>query len=280
MANKVILVVLDGLNYQTANECLGFVQALRKEGQATQYRMQCELPSMSRPLYETILTGTRPAVNGIVNNQITRLSNQTSIFSLAKQAGLTTAAAAYHWVSELYNRTPYEPRRDRFTHDPSLTIPYGCFYHADHYPDSHLLIDAEMLRRRHDPDFLLVHPMNIDDTGHRHGVDSSSYRNSARHLDGELSHYLPTWIAAGYQIIITADHGMNADRSHGGILPEETEVPFITIGERFSHDSALTPAQTDICGTICELLEIAQHSKPVTQGLLTLPEVRHAVSYL
>jgi len=266
MAKKVILVVLDGLNYQVGQACMGFLQALCEQDMARLYKLQCELPSMSRPLYECILTGTPPVENGIVHNHVTRLSNQQSIFSLAKASGLTTAAAAYHWFSELYNRTPWDAARDRHSHDESLLIQHGIFYCVDHYPDCHLFNDAEFLRRQYDPDFLLVHPMNIDDAGHKAGLDSSKYRNTSRHCDMALSEYLPRWIDAGYQILITADHGMNEDRSHGGVLPEERDVPLWVIGDRFSMSEA-EPLQTDLCGTICQLLG-APHDKPLCRELL------------
>ncbi len=268
MSNKVILVVLDGLEYNTAAQCMGFLHALKEQGKATLYKLQCELPSMSRPLYETILTGTLPIESGIVHNHVVRNSTQTSVFSLARENSLTTAAAAYHWFSELYNCAPYDAARDRYTEAPEQLIQYGCFYHQDHYPDSHLYLDAEWLRRKYDPDFLLVHPMNIDDAGHRTGFDSAHYRNTARHSDMSLSYHLPEWIAAGYQILITADHGMNSDKSHGGTLPEERDIPLFVIGERFSHQADCSPAQTEICGVVCDLLGIKNHQKPVANGLL------------
>jgi predicted AlkP superfamily pyrophosphatase or phosphodiesterase len=59
---------------------------------------------LSRPLYECILTGVPPIDSGIVHNNVARLSSQRSIYHYARDAGLKTAAAAYHWVSELYNR--------------------------------------------------------------------------------------------------------------------------------------------------------------------------------
>ncbi len=172
MTDKVILIVLDGLAYKTAEQCMGFVQSLGEQGHATLYKIQCELPSMSRPLYETILTGVSPAVSGIVHNQVVRNSNQQSVFSLAREAGLSTAAAAFHWFSELYNESPYNPVRDRHTADTEQLIQYGTFYHDGKYPDGHLYLDAELLRRRYDPDFLLVHPMSIDQAGHRSGLDA------------------------------------------------------------------------------------------------------------
>lgn len=59
---------------------------------------------------------------------------------------------------------------------------------------------------------------------------------------------------------------MNNDRSHGGILPEERQVPFYTFGSAFSlADAAIR--QTDICGTVCQLLGVA-HDKSVCTELL------------
>ncbi len=268
MVNKTILVVLDGLAYDVAQQCMGFLHALKEQQIASIYKMQCELPSMSRPLYETILTGVTPALSGIVNNQVARNSNQKSVFSLARGEGLTTAAAAFHWYSELYNQSPYNAVRDRHTDDPDKLIQYGCFYHGEHYADSYLYLDAESLRQRYDPDFLLIHPMNIDNAGHKEGVDSAHYRNTVRNSDCELSKYLPTWIEQGYQVIITADHGMNDDKSHGGSLSKERDIPFFVIGNRFSHQPSCAPKQTEICGVICELLGIENHNKAITDNLL------------
>lgn len=267
MASKVILVILDGLNFEVARHALGHLQAYCNAGRATLYKLECELPSLSRPLYECILTGVAPIDSGIVHNDVVRLSNQRSIFHYARAAGLSTAAAAYHWMSELYNRAPFDAARDRHTQAPELPIQNGHFYYADHYPDSHLFADAESLRLRHSPDFLLVHPMNIDDAGHKHGLDTAQYRNSARRADIILADYLQTWLEAGYQVLVTADHGMNNDRSHNGILPEEREVPLFVLGEAFSLDTGAQPRQTELCGTICELLGVP-HDKPLCKELL------------
>ncbi|UOO80994.1 alkaline phosphatase family protein [Uruburuella testudinis] len=264
--NKVILVLLDGLNADTGRNCMGYLQALCQDQKGRCYTLECELPSMSRPLYECVLTGIAPHISGVYHNNIVRLSREQSIFHYARQAGLKTAAAAYHWVSELYNAAPFDAGRDRHTADETLPIQYGHFYYADHYPDSHLFDDAEHLRRAYAPDFLLVHPMNIDDAGHKAGFDSAAYRNAARKADIYLSHYLQTWLDDGYQVIVTADHGMNNDKSHGGILPEEREVPLYVFGSAFSLAGA-DIRQTEICGTVCALLGAA-HDKPLCRELL------------
>jgi len=267
MKHKVILVILDGLSCEVARHALGHLHACCEVGRGAMYTLNCELPSLSRPLYECILTGVAPIDSGIVSNRTVRLSSQRSIFHYAREAGLSTAAAAYHWISELYNRAPFDAPRDRHTDAPELPIQHGHFYYADHYPDSHVFADAESLRLRHRPGLLLVHPMNIDDAGHKHGLDSPQYRNSARTADTLLADYLQAWLDDGYQVLVTADHGMSLDRSHNGLLPQEREVPLFVLGNAFSLNRAARPEQTELCGTICTLLGVA-HDKPVCAELL------------
>ena len=96
MKHKVILVVLDGLNHDVARHAMGHLQAYVSAGRATLYKLTCELPALSRPLYECILTGVPPIESGIVHNNVSRLSHQRSVFHYAREAGLSTAAAAYH----------------------------------------------------------------------------------------------------------------------------------------------------------------------------------------
>ncbi|MBJ6361800.1 alkaline phosphatase family protein [Paenibacillus sp. GCM10012307] len=227
---KLIVVVLDGLRYDAARKYLGYVEHLVEQGIASCYPVQSELPSLSRPLYEVLLTGTPVARNGIAANHVVRLSHEQSVFHLASQAGLTTAAAAYHWVSELYNSAPFNLIADRHQHDADKAIQHGIFYFEDHYPDTHLFLDAEYLRTTYDPDFLYIHSMNIDDAGHKHGGESKQYEGAVRIADGILASLVPLWTAQGYQVIVTSDHGMNAMGQHGGTEPEERNVPLYVWG--------------------------------------------------
>jgi len=45
------------------------------------------------------------------------------------------------------------------------------------------------------------------------------------------------------------------------------------IGDRFSHQAGWAPKKTEICGIICELLGLLEHSKPVTENLLVHEEI-------
>ncbi|NER82572.1 MAG: nucleotide pyrophosphatase [Leptolyngbya sp. SIO1D8] len=258
MSKRVILVILDGLRFDVAHSSMGYLGHLIETAQASFYRVQAELPTLSRPLYEVLLTGTPVSINGIGANDVVRLSHQQSVFHQAIQAGLTTAAAAYAWFSELYNRCPFEPWRDRDQHSPHSPIQHGRFYWEDNYPDSHLFADAEMLRQAHEPDFMLVHSMGIDHAGHCYGSDTKEYRGSALGADSLLSHYVPRWRAAGYTLLITADHGMNADGQHGGILPDVRDVPLFLVGSHVELEETQLPvSQLAIAPLICQLLGIS-----------------------
>lgn len=264
--SKLILIILDGLEYHVAKNCMGFLQGVCENKQGKLYKVKSELPSSSRPLYETILTGAKPVVSGIVNNHNNSMSKEKSIFHYAKDANLKAGASAYYWVSELYNKTPFDKIFDRHIEDEKLTIPYGHFYFEDSYPDSHLLGDAENLRCKHNLDFTLIHPMNIDDIGHKFSRNSKEYRNVTRNMDTILSHFLFKWLQEGINIVITSDHGMNDDFSHGGSLDCEREVPLFVFGNAFSYENAEIK-QTEICGICCEILGI-KHDKAVCKKIL------------
>ncbi|WP_370514570.1 alkaline phosphatase family protein [Endozoicomonas sp. OPT23] len=268
-SEKVILIILDGLNYEVARDCLGNLMAYVELFKARLFKLRCELPSLSRPMYETIITGTRPIDHGVVHNDIIRNSRIESIFSLARSQKLTTAAAAFHWVSELYNDCPFEMMEGRYQNDPEQLIQHGIFYWQEQYPDSHLFADAEHLRVNNDPDFLLIHPMNIDHAGHRSGLLSADYHLAAKTVDTVLAEYMQKWLPLGYQILVTSDHGMNAECNHGGTTREEREVPLFLLGDSFSWLDDLQPEQLHICGIVCETLGIRDHGKllPSRPGL-------------
>jgi predicted AlkP superfamily pyrophosphatase or phosphodiesterase len=230
MARPVVLVLIDGLGYETAVERLGYMEGLAAAGAARRWRMRTALPSLSRPLYETVHTGVAPHEHGITSNDTVRLSSQPSVFSVARAAGRTTAAASYYWFSELYNRAPFDAVQDIETDDPAQTIQHGRFYqHAD-FPDSELFHRAALLSARFKPDFLLVHPMGADTIGHRFGGKSKQYETVALQIDNLLAVHVPRWREAGYEVMVTADHGMDENGNHGGSVDIHCLVPFYYVG--------------------------------------------------
>jgi predicted AlkP superfamily pyrophosphatase or phosphodiesterase len=269
MSHKTIMILLDGCCYDTATENLGYLEHLVSIGKGTKLRVLGELPSLSRPMYETLMTGLPVDEHGITNNHLIRCSNQISIFDLCKNYKMTTAASAYHWISELYVRAPFQPLMDRVQLKAVSKIQHGIYYFEDQYPDSHVYSDAEFLRQQFEPDFLLVHPMNIDDAGHKYGSTSSEYHQSVAIENILLSTVLPIWMNAGYQIMVTADHGMNEHHLHGGNSEQQRMVPLYLFSDKFVKgihtDQCLS--ELFIAPLLCKMLKMepAPGMRPLSQ---------------
>ena len=225
--NRLVVLLVDGLRADTARRCMGYLLALEEAGRARWSTLQCALPSLSRPLYATVISGRRPVDHGILSNDNVGVRLDDTLFDDVAAHGGTSAAAAYDWFYELLAGERFAPARHRTAACAARGVVAGSWYWEDDYPDSHLLVDAEDLRRRHAPDLLFVHPMGLDNAGHVHGGESSAYDLAARKLDMALALLAPHWLADGYDIVVTSDHGMGADRMHGGGAPEEREVPFV-----------------------------------------------------
>ncbi|MBK8780469.1 MAG: alkaline phosphatase family protein [Anaerolineales bacterium] len=255
---KVILVLSDALRYDVAKENMGFLGHLVEKKLASLYKITGELPSMSRPMYETIHTGLPSSEHGVVANSIVRLSTQPNIFRSVKEAGKVTAAAAYYWYSELYNRMPYDHIDDKETDDELLNIQHGRFYTEDEYPDVELFASAAHLVRKFSPDYLLLHPMGMDYYGETYGSDTKEYRNHAIYQDSKLAPLLMEWRELGYTVFVTGDHGINVDGGHGGTTHQQRTVPFFVIqpnGQgRGEVDESVSHMQ--IAPTVLNLLDI------------------------
>jgi predicted AlkP superfamily pyrophosphatase or phosphodiesterase len=256
--DKVILVLSDALRYDAAVAGMGYLGHLVESGLASLYKIVGELPGQSRPMYETIHTGLPSSQHGIVANSIVRLSDKPNLFRIVSNADKVTAAAAYFWFSELYNRIPYDRVNDREVDDPILPIQHGRFYTEDEYPDTELFASAGMLVRRFSPDYLLVHPMGMDYTGETFGADSSQYRNHAIQQDMWLAPLLLEWMGLGYNILVTGDHGINRDGAHGGSAPDQREVPLYLIlpDHAGQGDTGQIASHLQITPTVLKLLSL------------------------
>lgn len=256
--NKLILVLVDGLGHETAVREMGYLEGAVAHGTARRWRLDCALPSLSRPLYETVHTGLAPHDHGIVSNDIVRPSSCESVFSVVRAAGGRTAAAAYSWFAELYNGVPHDPVLGREVDDAEALIQHGRFYTEDDTPDIELMRTGAMLAARLSPDYLLIHPMGCDHAGHVHGGESPQYRRQAAKMDNLLSLFVPGWLAAGHTVAVTADHGMDADGRHGGTKPETCAVPFYLLGDRARPGGdAGAASQLSVAPTLVTLMGLA-----------------------
>ena len=249
--NRILFVLLDGLAASTARQCLSYPQALEEAGQARYSELECFLPPLSRPTYATLLCGLPPIKSGIMHNDDKRACPAPTIFASAQKAGLVTAAAAYYWMSELCNVTPFDPACHRLTNAPGMPIEHGLFYSNDDYPDNELFNDAAALFQGFEPDLLMIHTMGIDYAGHCRGAHSHEYRNAARRVDGLLARWLPQWQKQGYSVLVTSDHGMNEDHSHNDNSEITRRVPFWLFGPAWEN-LPMPANQTEIANLVLQ----------------------------
>lgn len=270
---KVILALIDALRDDTARDYMGYLEHLVAIQQATRWTCVGELPTMSRPMYETIHTGVPVHVHGITSNAAVRRSHMPNVFAAARQAGKVTAASAFCWFSELYNRAPYDLTADKEVDDPALDIQHGRFYSDEGMPDLEVFATAGALIRRFFPDYLLIHPMQTDAIGEQYGGVSYQYRRNVTAQDVMLAELIPLARPLGYTVIVTGDHGMSDDPSkHGGTTPEQRHVPLYIIpaDERGLGDQRYSVSQLTLAPTILTLLGVPV---PSTMEQPALPEV-------
>lgn len=266
--DKLIVIILDGCRYDTAASQCGFLNHYVEHGQGVRYKVRAEMPSNSRPLYEVLMTGVPTYKNGIFTNAYAQLSKEISIFDLVIANGGTTGAAAYYWYSELYNQAQYDVKRDRIQLDTEGKIQYGIFYNEDTYPDSHLFADAHYLIEQYSPDFQLVHSMNIDDIGHKYTASSKEYQWSVNRADGLLGEYLPIWLEKGYQVVVTADHGMDEFGLHGGSLTAHREVPLYVYSDKLKKEQSEIIPQLELAPLFAYLLGIAPSTEMIEPNIV------------
>lgn len=230
---KVILILLDACGFDAAGYCAGYLEGLVENGKAAKYCVAGGLPSSSRPMYESMLTGLRPDEHGTFVNDYLRGGAAENLFALTKNSGLVNAAAAYYWISELYNRNgPFDMECHRMQLESDGDIQHGIFYWEDFYPDSHVIMDGEYLRQQYKPDFLFLHTMCADYMGHMHGSASREYLGALIRAFEAVARMLGRWREDGYDVVVTADHGMDEMGLHCGNSSLQRMVPLYVVSDR------------------------------------------------
>lgn len=265
MSSKVILVIMDGAGYAAATSQCGYLEGAVELGLAQRWKMLTATPTLSGPMYETIHTGLWPHEHGITSNEGMRASERPNIFSLARAAGRVTGAVAQEYYHRLYVDRPWDRLRSIEHHDPQTDIQHARFYSMEGYGPINAVAPAEidlcaqatLLAEAHRPDYLLLHSCAADTLGHTYGGESPEYRHQIWMIDNALSRAIPTWQALGYEVMVTADHGMNAERHHGGMEAIMREVPFYYFGNAEGPVPDMELSQLGLAASVLSRLGVA-----------------------
>jgi len=231
---KVCVVIIDGLRDDTARTACRTLMAAVSAGSARLWTMKACVPTISAPLYETIHTGLAPAEHGMLDNESLRPSPHPNVFSAIKTAGGRAGVVGHCYFHTLFGGSAFDPFRHVEIDDPDAPIAHARYYSMDGCDAENAVQPAEidlcaqawMLAARYAPDYLLLHSSSCDTLGHTHSGLGKGYARQAGKVDSALAHLIPRLLGAGYQVFVTADHGMDEHGQHGGDAPCLRNVPF------------------------------------------------------
>ncbi|QPC85552.1 alkaline phosphatase family protein [Mesorhizobium sp. NBSH29] len=221
---KLLVIVLDGLPWRNWGKFMGNLEGWVQSGEAQKWKMRSVLPSTSGCCYASIHTGVPPQVHGILSNDVRFRVSQPDVFSEVTKASGVTGAVTHSYWSEFFNRAPFDFIRDIEYDEPGGPITHGRFHTMTGYnlinqttpSDADLFATLTMLTERFALDYGILHTCTLDSMGHRFGHDCGEMDHALFVMDAQLAAFLPRWREAGYEVIVTADHGQTDRGHHGG----------------------------------------------------------------
>ncbi|MEM9967958.1 MAG: alkaline phosphatase family protein [Pseudomonadota bacterium] len=225
MQGKLLLIILDGVPYRNWRRLFGNLEGWVESGDARVWRCRSVVPSISASCYASIHTGVAPAVHGCTGNGNVFRLKQPDIFAQVRAAGGVTGAVAHSFWSEFFNRHPFDYVRDIEYDEPqSLSINHGRFHTMTGYGRANQMTPSDVdlfatltnLCLRFNLNYGLLHTCTLDSMGHRFFHECQEMDHACFVMDEMLTPFIPRWRAAGYEVIVTADHGQDARGHHGG----------------------------------------------------------------
>ncbi|MGB7321508.1 MAG: alkaline phosphatase family protein, partial [Albidovulum sp.] len=106
-------------------------------------------------------------------------------------------------------------------------------------------------------DYGMLHTCTLDSMGHRFGHDCIQMDLACFKLDGQLAPYITRWLKAGYEVIVTADHGQSKRGHHGGAGPDQQDFALYYFGSAEGPEPDAVLDQLQLAPTILTRLGVA-----------------------
>ncbi len=265
LKSKLLLIVLDGVPWRNWRRYFGNLEGWVQSGEARVWKMRAVLPSTSACCYASIHTGVPPQVHGIHSNEVRFRIEQPDIFSEVTKAGGTTGAVTHSYWSEFFHRHPFDFVRDIEYDEPGAPITHGRFHTMTGYghdnqmtpSDIDLFATLTMLAVRHGIDYGILHTCTLDSMGHRFGHDCVEMDKACFAMDAMLAAMLPAWRKAGYEVIVTADHGQSDRGHHGGIGDDQQDFALYYFGDAVGPEPDKALDQLRLAPSILSRLGVA-----------------------
>ena len=264
LRSKLLLIVLDGLPWRNWRKYMGNLEGWVQSGEARVWKMRSVLPSTSASCYASIHTGVSPQVHYVVSNETLFRVEQPDIFSEVVKAGGKTGAVTHSFWSMFFNRVPFDLVRDIEYDEPGGPITHGRFHTMTGYnyknqmtpSDTDLFATLTMLAERHGIDYGILHTCTLDSMGHRYGHDCGEMDDALFAMDAVLATFLPRWRKAGYEVMVTADHGQTDRGHHGGRGDEMQDFALYYFGAGEGPEDEVLLDQLQLAPTVLERLGV------------------------
>jgi len=278
MKNKLLLIVVDGVPWRNWRRLFGNLEGWVDAGEAQVWKIRAPLPSTSAPCYASIHTGVPAAVHGCTGNgDVSRIQLPDVYSEIRKMNGVTGAVAHSFW-SEFFNRAPFEPVRDIEYDEPeSTSINHGRFHTmagewSDNQmtpSDADLFATLSMLINRFDLDYGMLHTCTLDSMGHRLKHDCIEMDGGCYVMDAQLAPYIEKWREAGYELIVTSDHGQSDRGHHGGRGEDQQDTALYYFGSAQGPDVDTLLKLNQIAPTILTRLGVPVPQTMTEDNFLT-----------
>lgn len=253
MRRKLLLIILDGVPYANWRRLFGNLEGWVASGEARVWRMRSVLPSTSASCYASIHTGLPPQVHKIWDNAGIRRLDFPDIFSAASGAKLKTGAVTHSYWSEFFNRAPFDVVRDIEYDEPDGPITHGRFHTMKGYGHINQMTPADYdlfgtltrLCEVKGIHYGILHTCTLDSMGHRFFHDCEEMDHACFVMDATLAPFIDRWRQAGYEVIVTADHGQDARGHHGGAgaAQQDFALYYFGVGQGPAPDTLLDQLQ-------------------------------------
>jgi predicted AlkP superfamily pyrophosphatase or phosphodiesterase len=236
---KLLVIIVDGVPWRNWRRLFGNLEGWVATGEARVWRMRSVLPSTSASCYASIHTGVPPQVHGVWGNEAIFRLSEPDVFSEVTRAGGKTGAVTHSFWSEFFNRAPFDPVRDIEYDEPGGSITHGRFHTMTGYglinqmtpADPDLFATLTRLCEAKGIDYGILHTCTLDSMGHRFFHDCQEMDHACYVLDAQLAPFVRRWRAAGYEVIVTADHGQDDRGHHGGTGELQQDFAFYYFGD-------------------------------------------------
>jgi hypothetical protein len=197
LTSQVVLVVVDGLRYDTSLQ-MPYLNSLRQHG--AQAKLLASPPSTTQTSWVTLISGATPEVNDMpLFDRTTDLLQPVTtddLFAAVHRAGLSAGIAGFQWWEKL---VPPD----------SLDLKYYANAEDD-AADMGVVDRAVVFIEQFRPSFLLINLRQVEQAGRAFGGTSAEYQQAVLRCDDAINHLAAAMDLQHSVLIVCSSHGQLA----------------------------------------------------------------------